>query len=325
MDTIERGLNLADERLGAKALSATDEFFGAKERLLNPKEPQWREGVYDDNGKWMDGWESRRRRGQGFDQCVIRLAATCTLSALDIDTRHFTGNYAPFASVEACRLDADPDASTLWHELLGQSPLRGNQPNLFALSNDKVWTHLRLNMYPDGGIARLRAYGTVHKDWSRMAAGEPLDLVAALNGGRALACSDEHYGSMHNLLLPGRNPTMAGGWETRRRREPGFDWVLLALGRPGEIQRVEVDTAHYKGNSPHQISIQGALLAGGTGLDLASQCLYWPQLLEPQLMQPDHLNSFSSELKKTGSISHVRLNMHPDGGIGRVRLFGRIR
>jgi allantoicase len=324
MDTSGRGLNLADERLGAKALSATDEFFGAKERLLNPDEPQWREGVYDENGKWMDGWESRRRRGQGFDQCVIRLAAPCTLSALDIDTRHFTGNYAPFASVEACRLDADPDASTRWQELLGQSPLRGNQPNIFALSRAEVWTHLRLNMFPDGGIARLRAYGTVHKDWSRIAAGESLDLVAALNGGRALACSDEHYGSMHNLLLPGRNPTMAGGWETRRRREPGFDWVLLALGRAGEVQRVEVDTAHYKGNSPHQVSLQGALLAGKSGLDLAGQCLYWPALLEPQLVQPNHVNSFSGELTKIGPISHLRVNMHPDGGIGRVRVFGRI-
>ena len=324
MDISARGLNLADERLGARALSATDEFFGAKERLLNPAEPEWRAGVYDANGKWMDGWESRRRRGPGFDQCVIRLAAPCTLSALDIDTRHFTGNYAPFASVEACRVDADPDAATEWKQLLGQSPLRGNQPNLFALSRAEVWTHLRLNMHPDGGIARLRAYGTVHKDWSRIAAGESVDLAAALNGGRALACSDEHYGSMHNLLLPGRNPTMAGGWETRRRREPGFDWVLLALGRPGQIQRVEVDTAHYKGNSPHQVSLQGALLAGESGLDVASQSLYWPVLLEPQLMQPDHLNTFSKEWKSIGPISHLRVNMHPDGGIGRVRVFGRI-
>jgi allantoicase len=316
------GLNLADERLGAAVLSASDEFFGAKERLLQAGEPQWREGVYDDHGKWMDGWETRRRRDQGFDHCIVQLAAPSTLTALDIDTRFFTGNYPPYASVQACRVAAMPDATTVWQELLPYSPLHGNQRNAFELSSQQVWTHLKLDIHPDGGVARLRAYGSVHRDWSR-SGDQSLDLAAALNGGRALICSDEHYGSMHNLLLPGRGSSMADGWETRRRREPGYDWAVLRLGHAGTIERIEIDTAHFKGNYPHQVSVNAALLGAQGAADLASQCLYWPPLLEPRLLQADHVHSFVSELRDVGRVSHVRVNMHPDGGLSRVRLFGR--
>jgi allantoicase len=317
-----RHLNLADVRVGASVLFASDEFFGARERLLNPNEPEWRAGVYDDHGKWMDGWETRRRRDKGHDYCVVQLAAACTLAALDIDTRHFTGNYPPNASVQACRLTGAPGQDTPWSELLPYSELQGNQCNLFELQSSDIWTHLKLNIYPDGGIARLRAYGTVHRDWQLAAGAGPIDLAAALNGGRALACSDEHYGSMHNLLLPGRGASMADGWETRRRREPGYDWVIVRLGHRGRIEQVEIDTAHFKGNYPHQVSIHGALLADGVAADLASQCLYWPALLEPQPLQADHVQRFQAQLRDLGSLSHVRVNMHPDGGLSRVRLFG---
>ncbi len=244
-----RSINLADPRLGAAALACSDDFFAPMERMLNPDEPEWRAGVYDEHGKWMDGWESRRRRDQGHDFCVVRLAAPCTLALLDIDTRHFTGNYPPFASVEGCLLTGKPDASTLWTELMPRSPLQGNEHNWFELQSRRVWSHLRLNIYPDGGVARLRCYGTVHRDWTQATSGV-IDLAAALSGGRALECSDEHYGSMGNLLLPGRGTSMADGWETRRRRGPGFDWVILRLGHPGRIGSIEVDTAYFKGNYP---------------------------------------------------------------------------
>jgi len=318
-----RYINLADPRLGAAVLSASDEFFGPKERLLKPGEPEWRAGVYDEHGKWMDGWETRRRRDAGHDHCIVQLAAPGTLAALDIDTRHFTGNYPPSASVHACRSSTAPDAHTSWTVLLEPSTLVGNARNYFALQPGEVWTHLKLNIYPDGGVARLRAYGEVHRDWSHRSAAVALDLAAALNGGRALACSDEHYGSMHNLLLPGRGATMADGWETRRRREPGFDWVLLRLGHAGRIESVEIDTAHFKGNFPHQVSMQAAMLAEGSEADLVSQCLYWPALLDPQPLQPDHLHTFRTGLRELGAVSHVRVNMHPDGGMSRVRLLGQ--
>jgi allantoicase len=214
-----------------------------------------------------------------------------------------------------------PGAAAPWVELLPYVPLKGNQRNVFALHSAAIWTHLRLNIYPDGGVARLRAYGAVHREWRGDTAA--VDLAAALNGGQALACSDEHYGSKHNLLLPGRGASMADGWETRRRREPGYDWVILRLGHPGRIGKVEIDTAHFKGNFPHQVSIQGALLNAVAGADLTSRCLYWPVLLEPQALKADHVHHFEAQLHDLGPISHARVNMHPDGGMSRVRLFGQ--
>jgi allantoicase len=315
--------NVADVRLGAVALFATDEFFAAKERMLQPGEPEWRAGVYDANGKWMDGWESRRRRDRGHDHCVVKLGAAARLAVLEIDTRHFTGNYPPFASVEACRVDdgGDPGPDTQWSVLLPQVAVAGNQQNFFQVQATHAWTHLKLNIFPDGGVARFRAYGTVQYDWS--AAAKSIDLVAALHGGRAIACSDEHYGSMRNVLLPGRGTSMADGWETRRRREPGYDWVILRLGTRGRIRHVEIDTAHFKGNFPHQVSIQGAaLVAEGDG-HVVSQSLYWPTLLEPQYLRADSEHRFQGELRDVGPISHVRVNIHPDGGLSRVRLVGQ--
>ncbi len=321
-DLLKHHVNVADTRLGAIALLATDEFFAPKERMLQPSEPEWRAGVYDEHGKWMDGWESRRRRDQGHDYCIVKLGAPSTLAALEIDTRHFTGNYPPFASVQACRISGDPDNNTQWSALLPQSPIGGNQRNWFALKSTDVWTHLKLNIYPDGGVARFRAYGAVQYDWAHAAVHGPVDLVAALHGGRAIACSDEHYGSMHNVLLPGRGKSMADGWETRRRREPGYDWVILQLGSPGRIRHIDIDTAHFKGNFPHQVSVQGALLQGEWDGHVVSQSLYWPTLLDPQYLKADSEHRFQSELRDPEPVSHVRVNIHPDGGLSRVRLFG---
>ena len=322
-DFLKRYINVADERLGAVALSASDDFFAAKERMLQPTEPEWRAGVYDDNGKWMDGWESRRRRDEGHDHCIVKLAAPSSLAAFEIDTRYFTGNYPPFASVQACRIDGEPNANTQWSVLLPQSPVAGNQRNFFPVQSTGVWTHLKLNIFPDGGVARFRAYGSVHFDWSGAATNGTTDLAAALHGGRALACSDEHYGSMHNVLLPGRGASMADGWETRRRREPGYDWVILQLGHRGKIRHVDIDTAHFKGNFPHQISIQGSLLRGEWDGHVVSQSLYWSSLLEPQFLKADSEHRFQAVLRDIGPISHVRVNIHPDGGVSRVRLFGQ--
>ena len=322
-ELLQHHTNVADDRLGAAALFATDDFFAAKERMLKSTEPETRIGVYDAHGKWMDGWESRRRRDEGHDYCVVKLAAPSTLALLEIDTRHFTGNYPPYASVQSCRIEGTPDAATKWEVLLPQSPLEGNRRHFLPVQSTGVWTHLKLNIFPDGGVARFRAYGVVQYDWARASADGPVDLVAALHGGRAIACSDEHFGSMHNVLLPGRGTSMADGWETRRRREPGYDWVILQLGCAGRIGHVEVDTAHFKGNFPHQVSIQGALLRGDWDAHLVSQSMYWSTLLDPQYLRADSQHSFRTELRELGALSHVRVNIHPDGGLSRVRLFGQ--
>ena len=160
-------INLADDRLGAQALSCTDEFFAPMARMLSAHEPEWRAGLYDAHGKWMDGWETRRRRDRGHDHCVIKLAGPCTLNRLEIDTRFFTGNFPPYASVDACCLPDAPDKHTAWSELLPYSPLQGNFRNTFAVKSSDVVTHLRLNIFPDGGVARFRAFGFVHRDWER--------------------------------------------------------------------------------------------------------------------------------------------------------------
>jgi allantoicase len=319
---VRNHINVADARLGAVVQFATDEFFAPAMRMLSPSEPEWRAGVYDAHGKWMDGWETRRRRDQGYDYCIVRLVGPCTLALLEIDTRYFTGNYPPFASVQASSVATEPDERTPWTELLPTSALTGDQRHFFELQSTGTWTHLKLNLYPDGGIARLRAYGTLQRDWTRVAGTELVDLAAALNGGRALACSDEHYGSMGNLLLPGRGASMADGWETRRRRGPGFDWVIVRLGVSGRIQFVEVDTVYFKGNYPHQVSMNAASVRDSAEGDLARQCLDWPVLLEPQLLQADSVVQFRTQVRDLGRVSHVRVNMHPDGGLSRVRLFG---
>jgi len=321
----EKYLNLADARLGTRALYVTDDWFAPVERMLQPTEPEWKEGVYDDNGKWMDGWESRRKRFEGYDHAVLRLGVPGSIKGVDIDTRHFTGNYPPSASLEACFLaEGDPDEHTEWVEVLPAVELQGNSHHYHAIADQRPWSHLRVNIYPDGGVARLRVYGIPHRDWSTVGADEPLDLAAALNGGRALACSDEHFGRMGNLLNPGRGVNMGDGWETARRRTPGNDWVIVALGHPGEIERIVVDTLHFKGNYPDSCSIQAAFVKGGTDSQIETQSLFWRELLPNRKLSMHQEHEFVEEIAPLGPITHVRLNVFPDGGVSRLRLFGRL-
>jgi len=314
--------NLADERLGAEILFCTDEFFAAASRMLSHQEPVWQEGVFDENGKWMDGWESRRKRCEGYDYSIIRLGLPGAIKAIDLDTSHFTGNFPPSASVQACHCEnAEPDADTAWVEILPSVSLSGDAHHIHAIDDERTWTHLKLNIYPDGGIARLRAWG---QPQSRIEIGSstPIDLAAVVNGGRALACSDEHFGRMANILNPGRGINMGDGWETARRRTPGNDWVIVALGHPGEIQRVEIDTAHFKGNYPDSCSIQAAFVKGGTDAQIETQSLFWRELLPPQKLRAHDQHYFSEQIAALGPITHVRLNIFPDGGISRLRLIG---
>lgn len=321
----EKYLNLADARLGTRALYVTDDWFAPVERMLQPSEPEWKEGVYDDNGKWMDGWESRRKRFEGYDHALLRLGVPGVIKGLDIDTRYFTGNYPPSASLEACFLAAgDPDERTEWVEVLPAVELQGDSHHYHAIADQRPWSHLRFNIYPDGGVARLRVYGIPYRDWSAVGADEPLDLAAALNGGRALACSDEHFGRMGNLLNPGRGVNMGDGWETARRRTPGNDWVIIALGHPGEIERIVVDTLHFKGNYPDSCSIQAAHVKGGTDSQIETQSLFWRELLPGQKLSMHQEHEFVEQIRPLGPITHVRLNVFPDGGVSRLRLFGRL-
>ena len=311
-------IRLEQPRLGTRVTHASDEFFAAKERLIQPADPVFIEDKYDDHGKWMDGWESRRRRTPGHDFCIIRLGVPGIIHGVDIDTSHFTGNFPPQASIDACVSDDDvPDSE--WTLIVPRTDLAGDRHHFIEVNDSSSWTHLRLNIYPDGGIARLRIYGEVCADVEDDGV---IDLFALKNGGRALAASDEHYGSMHNLNLPGRGVNMGDGWETARRRGPGNDWVIAALGRPGIVERVEIDTAHFKGNYPDRVSVEAALFDSHDEASPDSEC--WQTLLPESKLAMDQQHYFEAELKDPGPVSHVRMSVYPDGGVSRLRIFGRV-
>ncbi|NNF41227.1 MAG: allantoicase [Woeseiaceae bacterium] len=312
-------IQLEQPRLGTRVTYASDEFFGARERIIDPAEPVFIDDKYDDHGKWMDGWESRRRRVPGHDYCVIQLGVPGVIHGFDIDTRHFTGNYPPEASIEACRSDLETPTEG-WEEILPKVELSGDAQHFFDVRDDRIWSHVRLHIYPDGGIARLRIFGEIRADFSGVDGF--VDLAAVEHGGRAIGCSDEHYGSMHNLTAPGRGINMGDGWETARRRGPGNDWVIIALGQPGVIERAEIDTAHFKGNYPDRVLLEGAMFSSDE--QALANGGEWQTLLPQSKLKMDQQHYFDEALLPVGAVSHVRLSIFPDGGVSRVRLFGKV-
>ena len=316
-------VDLAQPRLGSEVVYATDDFFADKSRLIDPAPPVFIPGKYDDNGKWMDGWESRRKRVPGHDWCVIRLGVAGVVAGFEIDTSHFTGNYPPGAEIEVCRSDeANPEAG--WVKATPRLDLKGDDRVYVPVDHAEPITHVRLHIYPDGGVARLRAWGRVDPDWSQVGANEVIDLLAVARGGRGISANDEHYGAVGNLTAPGRGVNMGDGWETRRRREPGHDWAVLELGTFGQIEEVVVDTAHFKGNYPDRCSIQATRRAHGTPAEIAAQAESWPVLLPEVKLSADHVHTFRDELAALGPVRFVRLNIYPDGGVSRLRLMGRV-
>jgi allantoicase len=318
--------DLAAEALGGAAIACNDEFFAEKENLLRGHDAVWKEHEYTDRGKWMDGWETRRRRQPGHDWCVIRLGLPGIVHGVVVDTAYFRGNYPDSCSIEACAIDAPLDLAALaraaWTELVPQSPLSGNSKNLFAVTAGVRATHLRLNIFPDGGVARLRVHGEVVPDWARLLAlGGPIDLAALEHGAHVMACSDMFFGSRHNLIKPGRSFNMSDGWETRRRRGPGHDWSLIRLGVPGTIERVEIDTSHFKGNAPGRCLVEAVHLPGAEIAALVDPRAPWRTVLDTAA-QPHTRHQFDRQLRRVGVASHLRLSVFPDGGVARLRVMG---
>ncbi|MDP9099986.1 MAG: allantoicase [Verrucomicrobiota bacterium] len=321
-------VDLAAARVGGIAVLANDEFFAGKENLLNPGRGVFIADKYTDRGKWMDGWETRRRRTPGHDWCVVQLGLRGIIKKVDIDTNHFLGNHPPFASLDAvCLTNGFPSETGAvealpWTPVLSQSPLEPGSQNLFAITNDQTWTHVRLNIIPDGGVARLRIYGTVVPDWSKLKPGELVDLAAVENGGVPLACSDMFFSSMNNLIMPGRSESMGDGWETKRRRGPGYDWIILKLGLPGAIRKIEVDTNHFKGNYPDTCSIEGCTAPGASTDELTGPETRWSGILPMTKLQAHTRHFFEKELSSIANCTHLRLNIYPDGGVSRLRVWG---
>ncbi len=341
--------NLASEGLGAQAIAASDEFFAPKENLVRDAEPVFFADKYTEIGKWMDGWESRRKRTLGHDWCVVKLAMRGRVYGVDVDTQFFTGNFPECASLEGVEIDPsvavqDWDGAS-WRPLVAKSRLSGGCHNFLTVSAPQVVTHLRLNSFPDGGIARLRAYGDVVPAQLR----GNCDLAALLNGARVVDSSDRYFSHHDNLILPGHSKFMGGGWETRRRRGPGFDWIIVRLGACGVVTRIELDTDHYFGNYPEAAWVDGLL--SKEPLDFADfrdrPDLKWTELVPRSLLKANFLHRFDvvPSDRSTNSrtpiaeptriatptptakpvINYVRLSIIPDGGIARMRVFGDVQ
>jgi allantoicase len=324
-------IDLASEKLGGAVLFANDEFFAPKENLLTPTEAIWIEGKYTERGKWMDGWETMRRRSprldEEFDWCVVRLGSPGRIRGVTVDTSFFRGNFPSHCSVDACSASPNSDVSELlddktqWTEILSKSALSGDTQNDFPIDNAERATHVRLKIFPDGGVARLRVYGDVLPDWdSLIGRDSEIDLAAAENGGTVPLASDMFFGHRINLIMPGQARDMSDGWESQRRRGPGHDWCIIKLGTCGKVTRVEVDTSHFKGNYPESCSID----VGSLGANASLESITWQELLPDTKLQPHTRHTFVHELAGLGDVTHARLNIYPDGGVSRLRLYGRI-
>lgn len=355
--------DLISERNGGKVLFATDEWFAPSENLVKAGEPEWRPDAFTDSGKWMDGWETRRRRVPGHDWVIIRLGVPGVLHGLIVDTAFFTGNYAPRFSLQAANLTPQEEADIPhWKSMLGgaatpkmlkqisrlqsedwevlvpmmslHAGYEDTRYNYYTIDNKGSWTHIRLNIYPDGGIARLRLYGEAHPNWKDVSSDTLTDLIAMVNGGACLAYSDAHYGHPRNIIRPGRGVNMGDGWETARQLDrpsileadssgvlqmPGCEWAVFQLGHCGYIAHIEVDTYHFKGNYPDSIRIEGTTEKPRADWRHAT----WHTLLPPQKLCP-HMQHFYKEkdLETKGPFMYVRVTIAPDGGISRLRLWG---
>src|SRR5690242_12143301 len=309
-------IDLASERLGGAVVVANDDFFAPKENLLKPSAPVFVEGKYTDRGKWMDGWETRRRREPGHDWCIVRLGLPGVIHGVVVDTAFFRGNYPEHCAIEATAVSGNPapaeladEKKTRWREILPKSALKGDSRNEFGIAGMPRATHLRFSIYPDGGVARLRVFGEPQFDAAKHRAGSEIDLAAMENGGLVVSCSDMFFGHRHNLILPGRSTHMGDGWETKRRRGPGHDWSIIRLARRGTIDRVELDTDHFKGNAPGSCMLEACNSDG----PLDADCAPWSPLVPESPLQPHTRHAF--DIATPVEATHVRLNIYPDGGV----------
>ncbi len=323
-------VDLANEAVGGAAIVCNDEFFAEKENLLRPHAAVWKEHEYTDRGKWMDGWETRRYRpadglapgrdSDVHDWCVVRLGLPGVIRGIVVDTAFFRGNYPDTCAIYGATIDDALDlralASARWTELVPRSPLQGDHKNLFEVASTQRFTHVRLDIFPDGGVARLRVHGEVAPDWSRVRG--PIDLAALELGAVVESCSDMFFGSRQNLIKPGPSRSMADGWETRRKRGPGHEWAIVRLADAGTIEQLEIDTSHFKGNAPSLCTVEG-VYAPGVPCD---QLDGWRPLLASPL-QAHTRHRFDRELRRIGDVTHLRVSVHPCGGIARLRAWGR--
>ncbi len=356
----QRYTDLASRRLGGQALSCSDDFFAEMENLLKPGRGVFLKGKFTDRGQWMDGWESRRRRflpdgssddGLRYDWCIIKLGAQGIIRGINADTNHFLGNAPQKVSLDAANIQGEPNEHTAWTEIVPITEVQPGHENLINASDansEAVWTHVRFNIYPDGGVARLRVYGDVVPDESKFLPNEPVDLAYVKNGARPLVCSDMFFSHMQNVIMPERGENMGDGWETKRRRnldddalDRDNDWLVLQLAYPGCIQKILLDTCHFKGNYPNAFAVEGTVLTAEQAADIdmltndahqdaltagrdINSSIEWTTIMPRTALYADREHLYTKEVNHSEQcFTHVRLKMYPDGGISRIRLWGK--
>lgn len=323
-------VDFAQERLGGKVHYATDEFFAPKESLIKPGRSSFTPSTFNEQGQIYDGWETRRRGGrEGFDYAIVELAVPCVIRGIDIDTNHFLGNHPLYAALDAVKNESVmKDIHSLskedaqWQEILARVPLKQGCQNIFAIASPEIWSAVRLRIFPDGGVSRLRIFGEPRLNWGKVPDDKIVDLALITNGGIVVACNDMFFGNKDNLIYPGRGLNMGDGWETKRRREDGNDWVIVKLGSAGTVDNIEIDTNHFKGNAPKEGWLDW-IYAPASRVDYLTWPDYdWEPLVAKQELHPHHQHHIHHDkIMHKGPITHVRLNIN-NGGVSRLRING---
>ena len=318
-------IDLAQPRLGSKVIFRTDDFFASADRIIDPSAPVFKEGLFDKNGKWMDGWESRRKRTPGHDYLIIKLGKPGSISKVNVDTSHFNGNQPSKISIEACNSKSNNIKNFKWKSLLGKKKTKANSHHIFKTSSKSVFTHIKLNIFPDGGVARLRLYGNISKEKNDFK-NKTINLASLLDGASVIACNNEHFGKAENILAPGKAKNMGDGWETRRRRDKGFDWLILNSIDGEKIDKIEISTHHFKGNFPSHCSLQAAYITTKkSSSSIVSGSNKWKTLMNKTMLKANKTHTFRNVLMKNDKINFIKINIFPDGGISRFRIFGKAK
>ena len=316
-------IDLAQPRLGSKVIFKTDDFFASANRIINPSPAVFKEGLFDKNGKWMDGWESRRKRTSGHDFLIIKLGKSGSINKVDVDTSHFNGNQPSMISLEGCYSKSKNIKDLKWKTLIGKKKTKANSHHMFKSSSKSIFTHIKLNIFPDGGVARLRLYGSISKENNKFG-NKTINLASLLNGASVIACNNEHFGKAENILAPGKAKNMGDGWETRRRRNKGFDWLILNPINGKKIDKIEISTHHFKGNFPSHCSLQAAFVPNKkSSSSIIKSSVKWKFLLNKVNLSANKTHVFKNILMKNDKINFIKINIFPDGGISRFKIFGK--
>ena len=315
-------IDLAQPRLGTKVIFKTDDFFASANRIINQADPVFKDGVFDKHGKWMDGWESRRKRIKGHDYIILKLGKPGFIKKVDVDTSHFNGNQPQMISIEGTNSSSNKINKLKWKPLLSKKKTRANKHHFFSTKSKKVFTHIKFNIFPDGGVARLRLFGSIAK--SNKLRNKKTNLASLLDGASVIACNNEHFGKAENVLAPGKSKNMGDGWETRRRRSPGFDWLILNSLDGKEIDKIEISTHHFKGNFPSHCSLQATYIPKSkTSKQIVSSSVKWKYLLKDAKLSSNKIHIFNNNLMKNDKINFIKINIFPDGGISRFKIYGK--